>query len=200
MRKFPEPIQTLMTEFGRLPGVGPKTALRYVYRVLSLTKEQRKYFAQAIVHLDDVKICSQCFMHSELPTCTICQHPSRDRSLLCIVAESRDISTIEATDHYTGLYHVLGGVLNPPEGITREQIRVQELVTRLETDPSINEIILALSPDVYGDMTMTYLANLLRPLNRKVTKLARGLPLGAELEFADEITLGDALEGRREMS
>ncbi len=199
MRKFPEPIQTLMTEFGRLPGVGPKTALRYVYRLLSLTSEQRQYFARAILHLDEIKQCRLCFAHTEHDVCDLCQDAHRNGEMLCVVAESRDIATIEATEQYHGLYHVLGGVLNPPEGMTTETIRAAELRDRLMSETNIKEVILALSPDVYGDMTMNHLATLIEPFGRRVTRLARGLPMGADLEFADEITLGDALIGRREV-
>ena len=187
-----------MTEFGRLPGVGPKTALRHVYRLLGLTPEQRRYFAGAILHLDEIRQCRRCFAHTERDVCDLCQDASRNGEALCIVAESRDIATIEATEQYHGLYHVLGGVLNPPEGMTTETIRAAELRDRLMSDTEIKEVILALSPDVYGDMTMNHIAMLLKPLGKKVTRLARGLPMGADLEFADEITLGDALIGRRE--
>ena len=187
-----------MTEFSRLPSVGPKTALRYVYKILSLTPEQRKYFARSIIHLDDIHLCPKCYTHTEHEICRICEDNKREQDIICVVAESRDISTIEATEQYNGLYHVLGGVLNPIEGLTAEQLRMKELKDRVETNPEIKEIILALSPDIQGDMTMNYLSNLIKPLGRRVTRLARGLPMGADLEFADEITLGDAFTGRRE--
>lgn len=187
-----------MTEFGRLPGVGPKTALRYVYRMLGLTPEQRQYFTRAILHLDAIRGCPRCFAHTEHDLCEICKDGKRDRTIVCVVAESRDIATIEATEQYRGFYHVLGGVLNPPEGMTTEMIRAAELRDRLAAEPEIAEVILALSPDIYGDMTMSHLVKLIEPFGRRVTRLARGLPMGADLEFADEITLGDALTGRRE--
>jgi recombination protein RecR len=189
----------MMTEFSRLPSVGPKTALRYVYKMLGLTPEQRKYFAGAVLHLNDIALCKNCYTHAERELCEVCSDPKRDRSIICVVAESRDISTIEATEQYKGLYHVLGGVLNPVDGLTSNLLRVRELKNRIEAAQEIKEIILALSPDVYGDMTMNHLSQTLKPFGRRVTKLARGLPLGADLEFADEVTLGDALSGRREI-
>lgn len=198
MRKFPEPIQTLMTEFGRLPGVGPKTALRYVYALLALTPEQRAYFARSVTHLDTIERCPLCHAHIERGACAICTDEKRDGTVLCVIAESRDIATIEATDLYKGRYHVLGGLLKPTEGRTAEQLRILELQKRLKTSEEIREIILAISPDVYGEMTMQHLAKVLKPHGRKITRLARGLPMGADLEFADEITLGDAFTGRRE--
>jgi len=187
-----------MTEFTRLPGVGPKTALRYVYKLLKLTPEQRQYFARAVIHLDDIKACPRCFKHTEYEMCRICEDTKRDESLLCVVAESRDIATMEATERYNGYYHVLEGVLNPVEGRTADFIRLKELYERLKTNENIKEIILAISPDIQGEMTMLHIAKILKPLERKVTRLARGLPMGADLEFADEVTLGDALTGRRE--
>lgn len=150
------------------------------------------------MHLGDISLCKTCYAHTERETCDICADAKRDRGTICVVAESRDVSTIEATEQYNGLYHVLGGVLNPIDGLTSNQLRVRELKKRIETTPSVREIILALSPDVHGDMTMNHLSQVLKPLGRRVTKLARGLPLGADLEFADEVTLGDALTGRRE--
>lgn len=199
MRRFPEPIQTLVTEFTRLPGVGPKTALRYVYALLKWTPDQRTYFSRSIANFGAaIHVCPTCFSYTETVTCEICVDVRRDETILCVVAESRDVSTIEATGNFHGRYHVLGGVLNPVEGITAEKLHIQELVNRLLTHPEIQEIILALSPDIAGEMTIGHLANVLRPLGRRLTRLARGLPMGADLEYADEVTLGDAITGRQQ--
>lgn len=188
-----------MTEFMRLPGVGPKTALRYVYALLKQGAAARESFAEAVNNLSHIQLCSRCFVHAESPLCPLCSDPTRDDRLLCVVAESRDIATVEATGTYRGRYHVLGGFLDPVEGVTSEHLRVRELVERVMTDQKIEEIILAISPDLLGEMTMSHVFQALKPLSRRVTRLARGLPTGAELEFADEVTLGDAFAGRREI-
>ncbi len=200
MRHFPEPIQNAMAAFSRLPGVGPKTALRYVYDLLKQPKNDLDVMARAIVNLGDrVFVCDTCFAYTdERGRCQICREEKRERTILCVIEESRDIATIEATDAYHGHYLVLGGSLNPIEGITPDVLHVQELLDRVEKNPEIHEIILALSPTIYGETTMMYLSKQLSKFGKKVTRLARGLPIGATLEYADEITLGDAFKGRRE--
>lgn len=199
MRKFPEPIANAVAAFARLPGVGPKTALRFVYYLLKLPKGDLSVMAGAIVRLGErVKACGTCFTYGEADTCDLCADPRRDRSLLCVVEEPRDIATMESTGAYKGLYLVLGGVLNPIEGVTPETLRILDLEQRLAADLGIAEVVLALSPTVQGETTMLFLAKKLAPLGRKVTRLARGLPMGASLEYADEVTLGDALKGRRD--
>ncbi|MBU0646213.1 recombination mediator RecR [Patescibacteria group bacterium] len=199
MRRFPEAIQNATAALSRLPGVGPKTALRYVFFLLKQPKADLQMMAKMITDLGDkVKVCNQCFAYTEYERCEICQDAKRDQNLLCVIEESRDIATIEATDIYPGLYHVLGGTLNPIEGMTPEVLKIQELVARLRANPQIKEIILAFSPDVHGETTMMYLAQQLAEFPLKITRLARGLPTGASLEYADEVTLGDALKGRRE--
>ena len=199
MRRFPDPIQNLVSAFSRLPGVGPKTALRYVYFLLKQSKTDVELMGRALQKLhEDINICPSCFTYTELTVCEICQNEKRDHKILCVVEESRDISTIEATDEYNGYYHVLGGVLNPLDGATTETLRIKHLVTRIHEDDQIKEIILALSPTVQGETTMMYLTKQLNQLAVRVTRLARGLPIGATLEFADEITLGDAIKGRKE--
>lgn len=156
--------------------------------------------ARAITQLGErIKTCPRCFTYTEAPMCEICQDPKRDTSLLCVVEEARDISTIESTNIYHGLYHVLGGTLNPIEGMTPDTIRFRQLRERLETSPEITEIILALSPTTHGEATIMFLKKSLAPLGRSMTRLARGLPVGATLEFADEVTLGDALKGRKSL-
>lgn len=198
MRKFPEPIQNAVASFSRLPGVGPKTALRYVYSLLKLPKHDLAVMARTIVTLaEGINVCDGCYTYAETTRCEICSDPKREPHLLCVVEEPRDISTIEATGAYRGRYLVLGGILNPIEGMTPETLRIRELQERLEADANIAEIILALSPNIQGETTMLYLAKRLASSGRKITRLARGLPTGATLEYADEVTLGDALKGRR---
>ncbi len=198
MRRFPEPIQNAVASFARLPGVGPKTALRFVYYLLKLPKHDLEVMARSVVALADIKVCSTCFTYGEAETCDVCQDEKRDASILCVVEEPRDISTLESTNAYRGRYHVLGGTLNPIEGITPDTLRIRELLERVRSTDSVREVILALSPTVHGEATMMYLTKQLSPLGRRVTRLARGLPIGASLEYADEITLGDALKGRRD--
>ena len=199
MRRFPEPIQNCVAAFSRLPGVGPKTALRFVYYLLKLPRHDLEVMARSIVTLaDKIKTCDACYTYCEESTCDICRDGKRDATVVCVVEEPRDISTIESTDAYRGRYHVLGGVLNPIDGMTPDVLRVRELVDRVRLDESIREVILALSPTLQGESTMLYLSKQLSPFNRRITRLARGLPIGASLEYADEITLGDALKGRRE--
>ncbi len=200
MRKFPEPISNLVAAFSRLPGVGPKTALRYVFYLLKQPKVDLEVMAHALLNLGErINVCPRCFTYTQRTMCEICEDPKRDQSLLCVIEEPRDISTIESTDSYHGLYHVLGGTLNPIEGMTPDALRAKELYARIHSDPNIHEIILALSPTTQGEMTILYLHKQLSPLGRKISRLARGLPVGATLEFADEISLGDALKGRREL-
>lgn len=198
MRKFPAPIHNLVAAFSTLPGVGPKTALRYVFALLRQPKADVEYFARSLMALTrDITVCGLCKTYSESTLCDICHDPRRLTDTICIVSEPRDISTMEATGAYHGRYFVLGGVLNPVEGVTPDVLNVRELMERLESEPALSEVILAFSPNVQGETTMLYLAKLIQKLNRKTTRLARGLPLGADLEYADEVTLGEALQGRR---
>ncbi|NBS41778.1 recombination protein RecR [bacterium] len=199
MRRFPEPIQNCVAALSRLPGVGPKTALRFVYYLLKLPKHDLDVMARSIVVLGEkIKACSICYTFCEADTCEVCVDPRRDLAAICVVEEPRDISTLEVTAAYRGRYHVLGGTLNPIDGITPDVLRIRELVERVRADENVREVILALSPTMQGETTMMYLSKQLAPLGRRVTRLARGLPIGASLEYADEITLGDAFKGRRE--
>jgi len=198
VRKFPEPITNLVAALSRLPGVGPKTALRYVYYLLKQPKADLIVMARALTELGErMKTCPNCYAYTERTLCEQCADSRRDQAILCVVEESRDIATIEATKMYKGYYHVLGGTLNPIEGMTPETLRIRELVTKVQTG-NIEEIILALSPTIQGETTILYLTKLLSP-HARITRLARGLTMGATLEFADEITLGDAFTGRRQM-
>ncbi|MCX6714931.1 MAG: recombination mediator RecR [Candidatus Uhrbacteria bacterium] len=198
MRKFPEPITNLVAAFSRLPGVGPKTALRYVYYMLKQPKADLHVMARALLEIGEkIQTCPTCFTYTEKPLCEQCVDSRRDKAILCVVEEPRDISTIEATGFYRGFYHVLGGTLSPIEGITPDALRIRELVGRIQAG-GVSEVILALSPTTQGETTILYLTKLLSP-HVQVTRLARGLPMGATLEFADEVTLGDALRGRRKL-
>lgn len=200
MRKFPAPIHNLVAAFSTLPGVGPKTALRYVFALLRLPKSDVEHFARSLMALTkDITVCRLCKTYSEMEMCEICRDAKRISNVLCVVAEPRDISTIEATGTYHGRYFVLGGLLNPMEGITPETLNIRELLHRLEAQADIQEILLAFSPNIQGETTTLYLSKLVRQLGRRTTKLARGLPHGADLEFADEVTLGESISGRREI-
>ena len=199
MRKFPEPIENLVANFSRLPGVGPKTALRYVFHLLRGPAGDLELFSRSLLDLSKrIKTCNRCYTYSMNDLCHICRDPKRHNRTLCVVAEPRDIATIEATGAFSGFYHVIGGTLNPIEGVTPEVLNIKQLLDRVEVTPEIEEVILAFSPDVQGETTILYLTKYIKPLGKRVTRLARGLPLGADLEFADEITLGDAISGRRE--
>lgn len=198
MRKFPAPIHNAVAALGKLPGVGPKTALRYAFALLRLQRGELELVAKSLDALKFVTTCERCFTYAEANVCEICRDSKRDQQQLCIVAEARDIATLEATGIYRGVYFVLGGVLNPVDGYTPDRLNVKELQERLKTEAEIREIILAFSPDVHGETTILYLSRLLRGLGKKTTRLARGLPMGADIEYADEVTLASALAGRSE--
>jgi recombination protein RecR len=199
MRKFPAPIQRVVTGLSRLPGVGPKTALRYTFALLRIPKGELQNLGRALMDLQNIQVCSRCFVYSETAQCEICTDEKRGNTQLCVVADSRDISTLEATNTFSGRYFVLGGRLNPIEGDTPDTLNIDWLMKRLEASPEITEVILAFSPDVHGETTIMYLARRIKTLGRKTTRLARGLPIGADIEYTDEVTLGDALLGRREV-
>ena len=192
-------IQKLLDELERLPGVGPKSAQRMAYWILNTDRATTLRLAEAIVEVKDtVHFCSRCFNYAEEDECEICRSTSRNRQLLCVVSEPRDIPPIERTAVYQGLYHVLGGALSPMDGIGPDNLHIAELMARLATE-DIEEVVLATNPNVEGETTAAYLARLIKPLGIKVTRLASGLPVGGDLEFADEVTLGRALEARRQL-
>lgn len=192
-------IQKLLDELERLPGVGPKSAQRMAYWILNTDRATALRLAEAIVEVKDtVHFCSRCFNYAEEDECEICRSTSRNRQLLCVVSEPRDIPPIERTAVYQGLYHVLGGALSPMDGIGPDNLHIAELMARLATE-NIEEVVLATNPNVEGETTAAYLARLIKPLGIKVTRLASGLPVGGDLEFADEVTLGRALEARRQL-
>lgn len=205
--KFPPSIQSLINHFSNLPTVGPKTAERYVFYLLKQHPEELQKFAQSIAELkENTTICQNCFAFAEMNPCSICSDNKRDNSLLCIIADTRDMLTVEATGEYNGLYHVLGGQLNAIEGIKPEQLNIKQLENKIKNEnPSatlrtrINEVILALNPNLEGETTSMYLVKLLKPYKIKITRLAKGLPMGSDLEYADEMTLANALKFRNEV-
>jgi len=190
-------VQDLIDELGRLPGVGPKSAQRIAFHILQQDPTDVRRLADVLIEVKaKVKFCSICFNVSEEETCRICRDPRRDPSVLCVVEEYKDVVAIERTREFRGRYHVLGGAISPIDGIGPEQLHIRELVTRLN-DPTITEVILATDPNLEGEATATYLTRQLSALGIRITRLASGLPVGGDLEYADEITLGRAFEGRR---
>lgn len=188
----------LIEQLQKLPGVGPKTAQRLALHILRRSEKEVMALAQAIVEAKkQVGLCRVCFHLSAEPVCEICRNQNRDRMTVCVVADSRDVIALEKTREYRGMYHVLGGVISPMEGIGPEQLHIQELVQRVSKQ-GVKEVILAISPSVEGDTTTLYVGQLLKPFTR-VTRIAFGLPMGGDLEYADEVTLARALEGRREL-
>ncbi|HKU29927.1 MAG TPA: recombination mediator RecR [Arthrobacter sp.] len=190
-------VQELIDELGRLPGVGPKSAQRLAFHILEADPEDMKRLVAAITTVKErVKFCTVCGNVTEQELCSICRDPRRDPSVICVVEESKDVLAVERTRSFRGRYHVLGGAINPIAGVGPEQLRIRELLTRLN-DGAIQEIIIATDPNLEGEATATYLARMLKTIGVAVTRLASGLPVGGDLEYADEVTLGRAFEGRR---
>lgn len=193
-------VQDLIDELGRLPGIGPKSAQRIAFHMLEADREDMLRLADAIRTVKDrVRLCSVCFNVSEDEVCSLCRDERRDRSQICVVEESQDVMAMERTRAFQGRYHVLGGSINPIAGIGPEQLHVRELLTRLQ-DEAVQEVILATDPNLEGEATATYLGRLLGATGIRVTRLASGLPVGGDLEYADEVTLGRSFEGRRLIS
>jgi len=194
-----EPIARAVEAFASLPGIGPKTAQRLTFHLLRLPPEAVRDLADAIVHMKEaVHFCSVCGNVTDVEPCSICGSDQRDRSTICVVEDPLAVMTLERTRIYKGLYHVLHGALDPLHGVTVEDLKIEELVRRVQGD-SVKEVILATNPNVEGETTAVYLSRLLKPLGVRVTRIALGLPVGSELEYADEVTVGKALEGRREL-
>ena len=190
-------VQDLIDELGRLPGVGPKSAQRIAFHLLQADEPDVRRLAEVLIEVKArVKFCSICFNVSEDDLCRICRDPRRDQTILCVVEEYKDVVAIERTREFKGRYHVLGGAISPIDGIGPEQLRVRELMMRL-SDGTVTELILATDPNLEGEATATYLTRMLKDLDLSVTRLASGLPVGGDLEYADEVTLGRALAGRR---
>lgn len=193
-------IDELAGEFARLPGIGRKTALRLTYYLLKRPAEDVQRLARALGAVAErVRACSTCGNLTEADPCAICTSPRRDRALVCVVEEASDISAIERTGTFQGLYHVLGGRLSPLEGIGPDELRIGPLMARLERETAIAEVIIATNPSVEGEATALYLQKLIHPLGRRVTRLARGMPVGGDLEYTDGVTIAEALAGRREI-
>jgi recombination protein RecR len=195
----PEPLSRLMEALGKLPGVGPKTAQRLAFYLLDAPEAEVKALAEAILQAkQSLKHCSRCFTLTDVDPCRLCQDSRRDPSIICVVAEPRDLMALERTREYNGVFHVLGGLISPLDGIGPEDLRIRELLLRVQ-EGKTREIIIATNPSATGEATALYLAKLIKPLDIKVTRLATGLPIGSDLEYADELTLSKALEGRREI-
>jgi len=190
-------IQKLLDELERLPGIGPKSAQRIAYWMLNTDHATAKRLSEAILEVKErIRFCTQCFNYAENDLCEICTSAKRDQHIICVVSEPRDIPPIERTAMFQGTYHVLGGALSPIEGIGPDDLNISNLMQRLASE-EITEVLLATNPNVEGETTATYLARLIKPLGITVTRLASGLPVGGDLEFADEVTLGRAIESRR---
>lgn len=199
MQFFPAPLQNLADCFARLPGIGGKTAQRLAFHVLEMPMEEAQSFADAILEAKRrVHTCPCCQNLTDLPLCPICADESRDRSTICVVAEPRDVIALERSREYRGVYHVLHGVISPLNRVTQDDIKIRELMLRIGQG-DVKEVIMATNPDTEGEATAMYISRLLRPMEVKVTRLAYGVPVGSQLEYADEVTLSRALEGRQEM-
>ncbi|HTS76286.1 MAG TPA: recombination mediator RecR [Bryobacteraceae bacterium] len=199
MPDFAEPLQRLIDEFKRLPGIGQKSAQRLAFHVLRSPREQAARLSAALLDVkDNLGVCAECGNISDAELCPFCRDPHRDRSVICVVEEPHNILPIETTRTFDGLYHVLGGAISPLRGIGPEQLNVKTLVERISRG-EVKEIILATNPTVEGEATAVYLSRLLKPMDLKVTRIAMGIPVGSDLEFADQVTMSKSLENRREM-
>ncbi|MED4588308.1 recombination mediator RecR [Priestia flexa] len=196
---YPEPISKLIDSFMKLPGIGPKTAVRLAFFVLNMKEDTVLDFAKALVNAKrNLTYCSTCGHITDQDPCYICQDQRRDRTIVCVVQDPKDVIAMEKMKEYTGLYHVLHGAISPMEGIGPEDIKVPELLKRLQND-EIQEVILATNPNIEGEATAMYISRLLKPTGIRITRIAHGLPVGGDLEYADEVTLSKALEGRRDV-
>jgi recombination protein RecR len=198
--QYPEAISRLIESFTKLPGIGPKTAVRLAFHVLDMEEDDVLMFGKALVSAKrDISYCSICGNITDKDPCYVCSDKHRNRTIVCVVQDSRDVIAMEKMRDYQGLYHVLHGAISPMEGIGPEDINVSSLLTRLQADEGITEIILATNPNIEGEATAMYLSRLLKPTGIRVTRIAHGLPVGGDLEYADEVTLSRAMEGRREL-
>lgn len=200
MSAYSDSVQALIDEFGRLPGIGPKSAQRIAFHLLKVDEvDARRLAASIITAKERVRFCDVCFNLAEAEVCGICSDERRDTQVICVVEEPTDVVAVEKTHEFAGRYHVLGGAINPLEGVGPEQLRVAELLARLGAD-DVTEVILCTNPNIEGEATALYLSRLITPSGINVTRIASGLPVGGDLEYADELTLGRALEGRRTVS
>jgi recombination protein RecR len=194
-----EPVTRLVEEFHKLPGIGPKTAQRLTYHLVRMPEEEARSLADAVIAVKDrIVLCSQCYNITESEPCTLCADPNRDQSSICVVEEALDVVALERTGAYRGLYHVLHGVISPMNGIGPDGLKIQALLARLRGDTT-QEVILATNPNLEGEATSMYIHKLISPMGIQVTRPARGLPVGGDLEYADEVTLGRAIEGRQQL-
>lgn len=195
---YPVAIEKLIEEFAKLPGIGSKTAQRLTIYILNLPDEEVKNFARALVQArGTIKYCSICGNYTDKDPCSICGNPNRDKSIICVIEQPKDIMTMEKVREYNGVYHVLHGTISPMAGRGPEDIKLKELITRINGE--VKEVIVATNPNIEGEATAMYIARILRPLGCKVTRIAHGIPVGGDLDYADEVTLSKALEGRREI-
>ena len=197
--EYAKPLARLVSEFEKLPGIGPKSAQRLAFHILRMSEENAQALAAALVEVKhSIKLCPICYNYTDQDRCAICSDAKRDRSLLCVVAEPRDVVAMEKTNEFRGAYHVLGGVISPMDGIGPEMLKIRELVNRVN-EGEVREVVLATNPTIEGDTTSMYVAGLLKPLGVKVTRIAHGMPVGGDMDYADQATLIQALQWRREM-
>jgi recombination protein RecR len=199
MLHYAKPLARLVAQLERLPGIGPKSAQRMAFHLLRIPREEAEQLASAILEVKDrITFCTQCFNFAESELCDLCRDPRRDRTAVCVVAEPRDVIAIEKTSEFKGLYHVLQGVISPQDGIMPDMLRIKELLPRLDRD-AVKEVIVATNPTVEGEATAFYLGRLLKPMGVRVTRIAHGLPVGGDLDYADQATLISALQWRRDL-
>ena len=199
MRHLPQAVSRLIAQFDKLPGIGPKTSEKLVFHLLSRPKEDLKDFADSLMQAqEDITVCPICFNYADTTPCSICSDKTREADKICIVAETQDVQAIEKLQSFNGLFHVLHGNINPPEGLTPDKLKIKELVERVKKNPP-KEIILALNHDINGETTSLYLAKLFKNTNIKLTRLAKGLPSGSEIEYADDVTLSYAFKDRKKL-
>lgn len=200
IQSFPQPIAQLIEAFAKLPGIGRKSAQRLAFFIINQSEADAVNFAEAIITAKKkIKYCSMCFHLTDVDPCYICSNPKRDRKVICVVEDPRDLLAIERTKEFHGLYHVLHGAISPMDGIGPEDIKIRELVIRLQSETQVEELIMAMNPSIEGEATAMYLSKLLKGTGILMTRLAHGIPVGGELEYADEMTLMKALEGRRKL-
>ena len=196
---YAKPLAKLVGEFEKLPGIGPKSAQRLAFHILRIPEEEARTLAEAVLEVkQQIRQCPVCFNFTDQERCDVCTDPKRDRSVVCVVSEPRDVVAMEKTNEYRGMYHVLGGVISPMDGIGPELLKIRELVNRIN-EGGIKEVILATNPTIEGDTTAMYIAGLLKPLDVHVTRIAHGMPVGGDMDYADQATLIQALQWRREM-
>lgn len=199
MENYSEPIDRLINEFSKLPGIGSKTAQRLAFHVINMNPNDVSSLAKALIDVkNEIKYCKVCCNISDTEICSICSNSHRDRSTICVVEDPRDVNAMERTKDYQGLYHVLNGVISPMSGIGPDMLNIKELISRLSSE-EVKEIIMATNPTIEGEATAMYISRLVKPMGIKVTRIAHGLPVGGDLEYADDVTISKALEGRREI-